>query len=147
MRRNRKEENISRLRFGHSGLNNTLFKINCEFCGQKEIEHVITQCWKYEEERRLLIQNLSKIKIQLSLEDMLQNGSGDKCYQILFQYLRETNLIERIKQFFVIIIPFEDTELSRHCDLHSISVGGGNALIRCLPTANKKGRRTGSRSF
>lgn len=50
------------------------------------------QCWKNEDERRLFIQNLRKIKVQFSLVAILQKDSGNECYQILFQYLRETYL-------------------------------------------------------
>ncbi len=51
---------ISRMRFGHTRLNSTLYKMGkhdtgrCEFCGQEQsVEHVIL----YETERRILMQN------------------------------------------------------------------------------------------
>ena len=37
----------------------------CDYCGQEEtVEHVLMHCRKYENERRLLIHNLKKIKMQ-----------------------------------------------------------------------------------
>uniref|UniRef100_A0A3P9PXL0 Reverse transcriptase zinc-binding domain-containing protein n=1 Tax=Poecilia reticulata TaxID=8081 RepID=A0A3P9PXL0_POERE len=72
--RSRKEENIiSRLRFGHTGLNSALFKIgkhpsgNCDFCFQEEtVKHVLLLCLKYSEERRKLECRLLKNKDQRS---------------------------------------------------------------------------------
>ncbi len=69
--KNRRDEIvISRMRFGHTRLNSTLYKMGkhdtgrCEFCGQEEsVEHVILYCQKYETERRILMQNLEKIKM------------------------------------------------------------------------------------
>ncbi len=47
-------------------------KDECEFCGQeKSVEHVILYCQKYETERRILMQNLEKIKMQFKLRDIL----------------------------------------------------------------------------
>jgi len=50
-RKRRDETIISRLRFGHTGLNSTLFKIGkhntgrCEYC-EETIEHVMIHCKK-----------------------------------------------------------------------------------------------------
>lgn len=60
IKRNRREETVtSRVGFGHTGLNSTLFTIGkrstgrCDYCEQDEtIEHVIVNCEKYAEERR-----------------------------------------------------------------------------------------------
>ena len=98
--KNRRDEIvISRMRFGHTRLNGTLYKMGkrdtggCEFCGQEEtVEHVMIYCQKYELERRILIEKLRKIKMQFILGDILQN----KCYSFIFQYLRINNLYERI---------------------------------------------------
>lgn len=102
--RNRKEETIiTRLRFGHTGLNGSLFKIGkhetgrCEYCGQEEtVKHVIINCQRFEEERRLLIQNLRDIETDFDLIAILKRNSRHACYQILLQYLRRTKTIERI---------------------------------------------------
>ncbi len=93
---NRRDEIvISRMRFGHTRLNSTLYKMGkrdtgrCEFCGQEESgEHVILYCQKYETERRILM--------QFKLRDILQNDSRNECYSFIFQYLKITNLWERI---------------------------------------------------
>ncbi len=140
--KNRRDEIvISRMRFGHTRLNSTLYKMGkhdmgrCEFCGQEEsVEHVILYCQKYETERRILMQNLEKIKMQFKLRDILQNDSRNESYSFIFQYLKITNLWERIlkkkkkKR--------GGGEVVSHFDPHSIPVGGGNTLFCCLSTAN-----------
>jgi len=60
--RNKREEDIiSRMRFGHTGLNSTLKLIGkhetgmCEVCNINEtVEHVIINCHKYKQERMRL---------------------------------------------------------------------------------------------
>uniref|UniRef100_A0A8C2HUK7 Uncharacterized protein n=1 Tax=Cyprinus carpio TaxID=7962 RepID=A0A8C2HUK7_CYPCA len=102
--KNRRDEIvISRMRFGHTRLNGTLYKMGkhdtgrCTFCGQEEtVEHVMIYCQKYEFERRILIEKLRKIKMRFILGDILQNKSGNECYSFIFQYLRKNNLYERI---------------------------------------------------
>ncbi len=43
----------------------------CEFGGQEEsVKQVILYCQKYETERRILMQNLGKIKMQFKLRDI-----------------------------------------------------------------------------
>lgn len=101
--KNREEETvISRIRFGHTGLNSTLFVMGkhntgrCEYCGQEEtIEHVIVHCERYEEERGRMSEQFRKERVQFDLVDILQ-GSSNKCYQILMLFLRVTNLFGRI---------------------------------------------------
>lgn len=73
----REETVISRLRFGHSGLNSTLFKTkkhisgNCDFCDQQETtEHAVLYCPRHEVERREFI-----LKMRLD--------SSEKCYNAL----------------------------------------------------------------
>ncbi len=44
----------------------------------------------------ILMQNLEKIKMQFKLRDILQNDSRNECYSFIFQYLKITNLWERI---------------------------------------------------
>ncbi len=45
------------------------------FVGKKNQWNVILYCQKYETERRILMQNLEKIKMQFKLRDILQNDS------------------------------------------------------------------------
>ena len=97
--KSRREESVlSRLRFGHTGLNSTLFLIGkhetgrCE-CGQEEtVEHV--DCERYEQDRRQIRENVKKEMVHFVLIDILQNNSN-KC-QILFHFLRVTNLFLKI---------------------------------------------------
>ena len=77
----REETIISRLRFGHTRLNCTLFKIGkhnagrCEYCNEEEtLEHVTLYCQKYDAERRELLLNLKEIKLNYDL------SSEEKCY-------------------------------------------------------------------
>jgi len=62
--RNKREEDIiSRMRFGHTGLNSTLKLIGKLFCNINEtVEHVIINCQKYNEERMRLRNWLRKEK-------------------------------------------------------------------------------------
>lgn len=102
--RNRREETIiSRLRFGHTGLNSTLFIIGkhqtgrCCYCEVKEtIEHVLLYCQNYIEERRQLIYNLGRNQTKLDIKDLLQRNSGSKSYSALFQFLKRTRVYDRI---------------------------------------------------
>uniref|UniRef100_A0A3B5QAR3 Reverse transcriptase domain-containing protein n=1 Tax=Xiphophorus maculatus TaxID=8083 RepID=A0A3B5QAR3_XIPMA len=103
-RRNRKEERvITRLRFGHTGLNYTLFKIKkhdngkCDYCGKYEtIEHVILECHKYERERRYMRREFECIKEKINLLDILRKNLGSKHIQIIIKYLKKTKLFHRI---------------------------------------------------
>ena len=63
-RTQREETIISRLQFGHTRLNSTLFKIGthnlgrCEFCHTEESsENVLLYCHKYDAERREQIES------------------------------------------------------------------------------------------
>uniref|UniRef100_A0A3Q2ZQ74 Reverse transcriptase domain-containing protein n=1 Tax=Kryptolebias marmoratus TaxID=37003 RepID=A0A3Q2ZQ74_KRYMA len=103
-RRNRKEERvITRLRFGHSGLNFSLFKIikhktgKCEYCGEDEtIKHCILECNKYENERRAMRREFERIKEKFDLIDILRKNMGSKQIQIIMQFLKRTKLFQRI---------------------------------------------------
>ncbi len=67
------------------------------FVGKKNQWNMLfLYCQKYETERRILMQNLEKIKMQFKLRDILQNNSRNECYSFIFQYLKITNLWERI---------------------------------------------------
>lgn len=91
---------ISRLGFGHTRLNSTLFEIGKHNSGvlsaRETLEHVMLCCQKYDAERKELIFNLKEMKVNYDLRDLLQIRSGEKCYPLLFQYRRKTKLIERI---------------------------------------------------
>lgn len=59
---------VSRMRFGHTGLNSTLLLMGkhnsgkCDYCGEEDtLEHVILQCWKYKVEG----DNWSKVSVTL----------------------------------------------------------------------------------
>uniref|UniRef100_A0A3Q3BE46 Reverse transcriptase domain-containing protein n=1 Tax=Kryptolebias marmoratus TaxID=37003 RepID=A0A3Q3BE46_KRYMA len=103
-RRNRKEERvITRLRFGHTGLNYTLFKIQkhktgkCDYCDKYEtIEHVILECHKYEAERGYMKREFERIKEKVNLVDILRKNLGSKQIQIIIRYLKKTKLFHRI---------------------------------------------------
>ena len=103
-RRNRKEERvITRLRFGHTGLNYTLFKIQkhktgkCDFCDKYEtIEHVILECHKYEKERRYMRREFEDIKEKVNLLDILRKNLWSKHIQIIIRFLKKTKLFHRI---------------------------------------------------
>ena len=101
-RSRREEAVITRLRIGHTGLNNTLYKIgkhpdgSCDHCGQSEsVKHVLLECRTYEEERRALITAAEKDKIGLNIENLLRVESIIVIDQII-SYLKETRLMERI---------------------------------------------------
>ena len=60
---------ITRMRIGHSGLNDSLFRIGkhptakCEECEETEtVEHVLLHCRKYSDQRNQLHQSLKKVK-------------------------------------------------------------------------------------
>ncbi|KAF7644735.1 hypothetical protein LDENG_00216660 [Lucifuga dentata] len=102
-RNQRDETDIWRLRFGHTGLNISLFKIGNHNSGRRSycyvdetIEHVMIECPQYTEERRELMNSLKERKVKFNLRDMLQQSSGALCYSVLFHYLRRTGLSIRI---------------------------------------------------
>ena len=102
--RSRREETvISRLRFGHTGLNASLFIVQkhdtgrCDHCEEQEtVDHVMNSCRKYEVERRQMQDKLAEIKERYELVNILRKMSGDRCYRHVFGYLKETHLIKKI---------------------------------------------------
>ncbi|KAL0962941.1 hypothetical protein UPYG_G00347410, partial [Umbra pygmaea] len=97
------EDMVSRMRLGHTGLNGTLFIMNkhvdgrCEYCNSQEtIEHVVMYCPKYHRARQRLVIQLGENQMTLHLHDILQKGSGEICFKILFSFLKITGLIKRI---------------------------------------------------
>ena len=94
---------ISRLRFGHSRLNSSLFKIakhesgRCDYCEQQEtVQHIIMHCQRFEIEREQLICSLRRESVCFDIINILQKESGNKCYKLLSQYLKQTKFLERI---------------------------------------------------
>lgn len=70
----------------------------CIHCGVAEtVEHVLVQCQAYNEERAQLVEDLKELKVQLAIKDLFQSAQiQPKVYTILFKYLRDTRLINRI---------------------------------------------------
>lgn len=95
---------ISRIRIGHTRLNYYLHMLGksetdgCIHCGVAEtVEHVLVQCQAYNEERAQLVEDLKELKVQLAIKDLFQSAQiQPKVYTILFKYLRDTRLINRI---------------------------------------------------
>ena len=92
-RRSTEEENIlSRLRIGHTRLNNTLHLITthltglCDYCQIEWVEHVMLHCNKYVREQEKLKRGIAKHGAEeLSLEVVFTIGIGR-----MLHYLRET---------------------------------------------------------
>ena len=82
------------MRIGHSKLNSTLFIIgkhptgNCQ-CEEKEaVSHVLTECRKYETERRNMLNALQrKWRIELDVKDILGCGSEADVRKVIFHFL------------------------------------------------------------
>lgn len=96
---------ITRLRAGHCLLNQYKFRIGkhetgcCDKCGKIEtLEHVITECVAYDNQRYQLVQGLSIYGIKnLSFQTLLGNSSNQvEIIMQLINYLKETKLINRI---------------------------------------------------
>ena len=101
--RNRREEAIiTRLRIGHTGLNNTLYKIgkhpdgSCDKCGQAEtFQHVLLDCRGYVEQRRILAAAVQETRMALSMGNLL-NSESEIVIKHLMAYLKNSGLLERI---------------------------------------------------
>lgn len=100
----REEVIISRLRFGHTGLNATLFLMakvgtaKCNFCNATEdVEHVIMKCVKYSSERKRLKEKMCQRGRRWSLEGVLAaDQDGHECYRALLRFAKDTGLGRRI---------------------------------------------------
>lgn len=102
-RSRRDEDIISRVRFGHTGLNSTLKKMGkhdtgtCDFCGQEEsFEHVVLECNKYKRERERLQFELQENSVHLRVWDIFQRDAGDVVYRAVFGFLRLTGVYPRL---------------------------------------------------
>lgn len=98
----RQEDDVlSRLRFGHTRLNDTLKLMGkhptgeCEDCGECEnVEHVLIRCGKYSHQRRELIRRMEGRGVTFSLLTILKGGRDlDKD---VIKFLRDTGLIRRV---------------------------------------------------
>jgi hypothetical protein len=71
---------ITRLRFGHTLLNNTLFLYGkhpnglCDTCNEKEnVKHYLMDCSKYLDERQIILDECYDLNIDPTIENILQN--------------------------------------------------------------------------
>ncbi|XP_049904182.1 uncharacterized protein LOC126392679 [Epinephelus moara] len=100
-RSSKEEDIISRMRFGHTGLNSTLFIIqkhetgNCEHCESGEtVEHILFQCPKYQTQRNTLKAAFKRNKIPFNVADILRRNSGDVVFGEIFRFLEATGLVK-----------------------------------------------------
>ena len=97
------EQILIRLRLGHSALNKTKGLIGkhptglCEGCQVEEtVEHVLMYCSDYEIERESMKNQLRELGMQVyTLENVLSLRKR-KYIKVLFDFLRETGLYDRI---------------------------------------------------
>lgn len=100
----REEVVMTRLRIGHSNLNETLHIIGkhptglCEFCQAPEtVEHVLVKCRKYSVERKEMMEGMERAGLTgAGLKDILEcagSGQGRKC---LFRFLNTTSLMGKM---------------------------------------------------
>ncbi|KAG5847791.1 hypothetical protein ANANG_G00129960, partial [Anguilla anguilla] len=94
---------VSRIRIGHSNLNSTLFIIGkhptgyCEQCQESEtVEHVLIECRKYEQERRVMVTGLQKLGVEARLTDLLECGDMVEGKKVILNFLRATGISNRI---------------------------------------------------
>ncbi len=96
---------MSRLRIGHTALNHSLYKMGkhesglCVKCDLPEtVEHILIECKGYDNERLQLIEALHIEINQISLQKLLNKDITIDMFYILFKYLKDTELINRIKR-------------------------------------------------
>lgn len=97
------EDVFSRMRFGHTKLNSTLYKIKkhddgtCECSDSQEtVEHVLIHCPMYHAERRLLIGYLKKEKVIFNFQNVMQMNTGHVGFNHICRFLKSTGLQYRI---------------------------------------------------
>lgn len=102
-RKNKKEEDkFSRMRFNHTSLNSTLHMINkhadgmCECNNQETVEHVLMHCPIYQTERNILFTQLQEKQVEPNIKNILKLSTGDVCFRYVYNYLKDTGLINRI---------------------------------------------------
>lgn len=102
-RSTQEEDIISRMRIGHTGLNNIMFLIKkhvdgkCSDCGNPETpEHVVESCTRHLDERQELSKCLEGVKVPLKLSEVLLRQTGEPCFTYLFTFLKETGLLWRL---------------------------------------------------
>lgn len=99
----REEDVITRLRFGHTYLNSSLYLMRkhqtgqCEYCGEREtVEHIFMQCVKYRRHREELKAYMSKSGMGYSVKTMLRGCSSAGIVKAIMRFLRGTRLFLRI---------------------------------------------------
>lgn len=100
----RREEDIfTRMRIGHTGLNKTLQLIgkhnsgNCEICNVPEtVEHVLMMCRKFNKERVLIKRKIEDSGERFIFRDILSKASEHRVIKYMFEFLKNTGLIDRV---------------------------------------------------
>ncbi|XP_057691989.1 uncharacterized protein LOC130915851 [Corythoichthys intestinalis] len=101
--RSRREEVVlSRMRIGHTGLNDSLHRIGkhkdgkCKHCGEREtVEHILMVCGKYGEQRDRFRMVLHQAEETFGMGNVLQMKRAN-IQKGLIKFLRDTGLLDRI---------------------------------------------------
>lgn len=94
---------MTRLRIGHTTLNQSLYKIGkhetgkCEKCGYPEtVNHILLECTAYNRERLELVQALKDRGVRnYSLKEILE-GTNYIIHEKLYISLKDTELVKKI---------------------------------------------------
>lgn len=102
-RSKKEEDTISRMRFGHTGLNSMMKVLRkhetgmCELSNYQEtVEHVIINCPKYQRQRRIIKARLSREQIRFNITEILQPNSGHLGHRAIFDILCIIIIIIRV---------------------------------------------------
>ncbi len=94
---------MARLRIGHSNLNSTLHIIGthptgfCEYCETLEtIQHVLLNCRRYEEQRRIMTEELREGLAGAGIKYILQNCVNRQGKNNMCNFLIRAGLMKRI---------------------------------------------------
>ncbi|XP_041928461.1 uncharacterized protein LOC121693224 [Alosa sapidissima] len=101
---NRQEEVwFTRMRIGHTGLNNSLHVVNkhptgkCEFCGMREdVDHVLLKCLRFSRQREKLKREVNTAKKAFSLDTLLGEPRSGNITSAVITFIKETQLANRI---------------------------------------------------
>lgn len=97
---------IKRLRFGHSGLNSSVFKMQkhtgkSDCCEEnKTIECVLLDRQNYQIEGNYMRKEFEKIKETFNIIDISQRNLGSRQIHIFIIFLKSTELFNRIILYF-----------------------------------------------